>query len=453
MKKQSAEQRYMMLTNGEIPSLILKLGIPTIISMLVTSFYNMVDTYFVGRLQNTSATAAVGIAFSLMSLIQAIGFFFGHGSGSYISRKLGEKDTESAETMASTGFFWAFLCGVLVAALGIIFLDPLSIILGSTKTILPFARDYMGYIVLGAPFMMASLVLNNQLRYQGNAFYAMIGIVSGAGLNIILDEILMFRLGMGISGAALATVISQISSFFLLLIGVNSSGGIKIRIKAICISKKYLKEIFRGGVPSLCRQGITTVTNISLNFVAVLAGGDAAVAAFSVVNRITMFANSALIGFGQGFQPVCGFNYGAKKYDRVEKAYKFCIKYSLGFLVLISVAVFFFAEPLVALFRDDPAVIQIGTLALRLQCLTFPCGSYIVLSNMMLQSVGKSGKASILAASRHGIFFIPLIFSLGLTLGIFGIQLTQPLADIGTFILSVVFGKSFLKEMREKEKN
>ncbi len=450
LKTRDQQDKFIMMTTAPISRLIPKMAIPTIISMLVTSFYNMVDTYFVGRLDSTAATAAVGVSFSLMSLIQAIGFFFGHGSGNYIARLLGAKDAKNAEKMASTGFFLALIFGAVVALGGLVFLDPLCILLGSTKTILPYARDYMGYILLGAPFMMASIVLNNQLRYQGNAMYAMVGIVSGAALNIALDEIFMFNLGMGVGGAALATIISQFFSFCLLFVGVNRSSGVKIRQRAFCPRPKFIKEIFRGGVPSLCRQGITTFSNIGLNFVAGIAGGDAAIAAFSVVSRIAMFANSALIGFGQGFQPVCGFNYGAKIYNRVEEAYKFCIKYALVFLILTSAAVFVFSENLVILFRDDPKVVEIGSFALRLQCLAFPLSAVIVPANMMLQSTGKAVKASVLAASRHGIFFVPLIFTIGIIFGIPGIQLAQPLADIGTFAVSYVFGNSFLKEMRNK---
>ena len=453
MKSKNGTDKYTMLTTHPIPGVVCKMAIPTVISMLVTSFYNMVDTYFVGRLDNTSATGAVGVAFSLMMLIQAVGFFFGHGSGNYISRKLGAKEEDEAYKMASTGFFLSFIVGIFIAASGLLFLKPLVLALGSTETILPFAMDYIEYILIATPFMTASLVLNNQLRFQGNAFYAMIGIVSGAALNILLDEIFMFRLGLGISGAAIATGLSQIFSFFLLLIGVMRSGSVKISIKNFKPNAHYVKEIFRGGVPSLCRQGISTFSTVSLNFVAGAVGGDAAVAAFSIVNRISMFANSALIGFGQGFQPVCGFNYGAKKYSRVEYAYKFCIKYSFFFLIGMSALVFIFAPELVTLFRkNDLDVIRIGTLGIRLQSVVFPLNSVIVLSNMLLQSVGKAVKASILAASRNGLFFIPLVFILGYTCGILGLQLTQPICDVLTFGISLPFGRSFMKEMRCMER-
>lgn len=314
--RHSTKDNYLYLTTTPVPRLIVSLAVPTIISMLVTSFYNMADTYFVGKI-NTQSTAAVGIVFSVMSIIQAVGFFFGHGSGNYISRKLGAQETGNAEKMAATGFFWALFMGIFLAVVGLIFLTPLSLALGSTPTILPYTEKYLGIILLGAPFMTASLVLNNQIRFQGNAAYAMVGIVSGAVINVILDPILIFVFDMGISGAALATVISQICSFSLLLYMCRKGGNIRIRFRNFTPSLAFIKEIIGGGTPSLARQGLASVATILLN-VAAGAYGDAAIAGMSIVTRIAMFINAFLIGFGQGFQPVCGFNYGAGLYARVR---------------------------------------------------------------------------------------------------------------------------------------
>ena len=307
----SQDEKYRMMTENPIPGLIGRLAVPTIISMLVTSFYNMADTFFVGRI-GTSATAAVGVAFPVMAVIQALGFFCGHGSGNSISRKLGAQENDAAGELAATGFFVGMILGLLVLVLGLLFLTPLSRILGSTDTILPYTREYLGIILVGAPWMTAQFVLNNQIRFQGNAFYAMIGVGTGAVLNIILDPILIFGFRMGISGAALATVFSQLISFFLLLAGVHFSGCIPIRLKNVRFHRERLREIAGGGLPSLFRQGLGSVATMTLN-IAANPYGDAAIAAMSVVSRIFMFAISALIGFGQGFQPVCGFNYGAKK--------------------------------------------------------------------------------------------------------------------------------------------
>lgn len=444
------EQKYIYMTTTPVPRLIGELAVPTIISMLVTSFYNMADTFFVGKI-NTQATAAVGIVFSVMAIIQSLGFFFGHGSGNYISRRLGAKDFEEAAMMAANGFFLAFICGLVVMTGGLIFLKPLAIALGSTPTILPYTEDYLRIILLGAPFMTSSLVLNNQLRFQGSAAYAMVGIVSGAVINIVLDPLLIFGLKMGVTGAAAATVISQFCSFLLLLYQSRKGGNIKIQIRNFKPNFHYIKEICRGGLPSLCRQGLGSIAGILLNHGAGLYG-DAAIAGMSIVSRVTMFASSALIGFGQGFQPVCGFNYGAKLYARVREGFWFCVKYATVFLLVVSIVGAVFAPQIVAIFRKgDEDVIAVGTLALRLQCLTFPLMSWIVMSNMMLQSIGKAMKASILAAARQGLFFIPLVLILPRLFGLFGIEVCQTVSDVCSFVLSVPLCMSVLNEMKKQE--
>lgn len=441
------EEKYIQMTTTPIPKLVCSLAVPTIISMLVTSFYNMADTFFVGKL-DTQSTAAVGIVFSVMAIIQAVGFFFGHGSGNYISRKLGSKELEDASAMAANGFYLSLLCGVLIAFCGIIFLNPLSVALGSTPTILPYTRKYLRIILLGAPFMTSSLVLNNQLRFQGRASFAMIGIVTGAVLNIALDPILIFGFHMEISGAAIATVTSQFCSFVLLILMTRKGGSIVISFKNLKVNTYFLKEIFRGGIPSLCRQGLGSIAVILLNHAAGIYG-DAAIAGMSIVSRVTMFANSALIGFGQGFQPVCGFNYGARLFKRVREGFFFCVKYAFVFLIIISALCGIFAPDIVALFRrEDQAVIETGALALRLQCITFPLNAWIVMSNMMLQSIGKALKASIIAGARQGYFFIPLILILPYAFGLLGVQMTQAAADMGTLILSIPLTISVLNEMK-----
>lgn len=454
MKNRNQQEKIEYMLTEPVPRLVCRMAVPTVISMLVTSFYNMADTFFVGKL-NTQATGAVGVVFSVMALIQACGFFFGHGSGNYISRKLGSGEFEDANKMAATGFVWAFLTGILAGALGLLFLSPLAKLLGSTPTILPYTKDYLGIILLGTPFMMSSLVLNNQLRFQGSASYAMVGIVTGAVLNIGLDPLLIFGWNMGVAGAALATTISQIVSFVLLVLMSRRGGNIRIHLKNFTPSFYYLKEIARGGFPSLCRQGLGSVAQVCMNRAAGFYGGelgDAAIAAMSVVNRIMMFANSALIGFGQGFQPVCGMNYGGKRYARVRQAFVFCVKYAAVFLVVVSVLGFVFAEPAVTLFRrEDKEVIRIGTLTMRLQCLAFPLSAWIVMSNMMLQSIGKAFKASIVAAARQGLFFLPLIWLLPGFYGLLGVQMCQAWADVCSFVLAVPLSISVLREMKNQE--
>lgn len=444
------KDNFKYLTTAPVPKVIMNLAVPTIVSMLVTSFYNIADTYFVGKI-NTQSTAAVGIVFSVMSIIQAVGFFFGHGSGNYISRKLGAKEDEAASRMAATGFFLALSLGVILMLLGLLLLRPLSYALGSTPTILPYTERYLGIILLGAPFMIASLVLNNQMRFQGNAAYAMVGIVAGAATNVILDPILIFVCDLGISGAAIATVISQVFSFCLLFYMGRREGNIRIHYRNFTFSWSFVKEIIGGGTPSLARQGLASISTIFLN---VSAGnyGDAAIAGMSIVSRIGMFINSFLIGFGQGFQPLCGFNYGAGLYARVRQGFWFSVKVGFIFLLCCSVAGMGYAEEIVALFRKgDPLVIETGSAALRWQLITYPLGAWIILSNMMLQTIRKSVRATILSSARQGLFFIPLIFILPHYLGLQGVEMCQAVSDMFTFVLAIPLTGSVLLEMKRKE--
>ena len=448
--KKTAQDKHIMMTTAPIPKLITSLAIPTIISMLVTSFYVMADTYFVGQI-NTQSTAAVGISFSIMAIIQAFGFFFGHGSGNYISRKLGAKDYENAEKMASTGFFYAFSFGVLIAIIGNIFLTPICLILGSTDTILPYAENYLGIILLGAPFMASSLVLNNQMRFQGNAVYAMIGIIIGAVINIGLDPLLIFVFDMGVSGAAFSTIISQICSFLVLLYMDSKGTNIKIKFRNFTPSFSFLKEITYGGIPSLSRQGLVSLSTIMLN---VAAGryGDAAIAGMSIVTRICMFINSFVIGFGQGFQPVCGFNYGAGLYSRVREGFYFCVKTGVVFLTICAIGGYIFAPEIVSWFRkDDPEVILIGTNALRWQLITLPIGTWVILCNMLLQTIRIPGRALILSSARQGLFFIPLIIVLPYLYGLTGVEMCQAVSDFCSFLLAFPLTVPVLKKLRKNK--
>lgn len=453
--------KYIKMTTEPIPKLVGSLAVPTIISMLVTTFYNMVDTYFVGKI-DTSATAAVGVVFSLMAFIQAFGFLFGHGAGNFMARKLGEQDREEASRIANAGFFFCMVFGIVFMIVGLIFVEPLAYLLGSTDTILPYAVDYMRIILIGSPYMMASFVLNNQMRYQGNAMYAMIGIIVGAIINIALDPLLMFTFDMGIKGAAYATIISQGVSFLLLLGATHFGGNIPITLKKNPFVFRLLPEIVAGGMPSLCRQGIASISvmlmNTSARDIAMLHAepalavvyADAAIAGLSIVSRITMFANSALIGFGQGFQPVCSFNYGAKIYKRVKESFWFCVKTSLVFLIVIAVVGYVFAPHLVEIMREgDPLVTEIGTFALRAQCLTFPLNAWIVMCNMLLQACGQSFTASVVASCRQGICFIPLLYILPAFFDFTGILIAQPVADVFTLVISMVFGLWFLRKIQD----
>lgn len=448
--EEQRQQKFDRMTKTPIPRLIGELAVPTIISMLVTSFYNMADTFFVGKI-NTSATAAVGIVFPLMAMIQAFGFFCGHGSGNYISRQLGAHNFEDASKMSATGFVTAFVLGLGILVVGFLFTDPLLHIMGSTETILPYARSYMRIILIGAPYMTASLVLNNQLRFQGSAFYSMIGITTGAVLNIGLDPLFIFVLDMGVAGAALATIISQFVSFCLLIAGTFRGGNLRLNLKDFSPSLKYYQNIVKGGAPSLFRQGLGSFATVCLNL---MAGpyGDAAIAAMSIVTRISQFAASVVIGFGQGFQPVCGFNYGAKLFKRVQEGFWFCVKFCTSVLLVAAVCGWIFSPNLIGIFlKTDPLVIEYGSQALRLQALTFPLVGWITIANMMLQTIGKTVKASLLAMSRQFLFFVPVILTLPGFLGILGVQLSQPIADFCSFLLAVLLSISVLREMSHEQ--
>jgi putative MATE family efflux protein len=438
--------KHEMMTTAPVAPLICKLAVPTITGMLVSSLYNMADTYFVSSL-GTSAIAGVGVVFSLMSIIQAVGFFFGHGAGNLIARSLGAKETETAEKMAATSFYTAFALGLIIAIFGSIFIKPLALLLGSTVTILPYAVDYLRFILLGAPFMVSSFMMNNLLRYQGSALFGMMGMTTGAVLNIILDPIFIFVLKLGVQGASLATMISQCVSFSILFFfACRKKGNIRIEFRNFSPSKKYYKEMVRGGTPSLLRQSMQSLTTLLMNHAAGMYG-DAVIASISITQRVFMFLASATLGFGQAFQPVCGFNFGAKRYDRVKKAFWFCLRVSAVMLIILAVVCFIFAPKIIALFRhDDADVLKVGTFMMRAQSLSLPFLGWILLTSFLLQTIGKALPASILAFARQGLFFIPLIFTIVPIFGVLGIQLCTPIADSCSFVLALFLGIKVLRK-------
>ena len=438
---------YEYMTAGSVPRTICELAVPTIISMLVTAIYNVADTYFVGRI-DTQSTAAIGISFSAMSVVQAFGFFFGHGSGNYISRMLGARKTGHAETMATIGLFSSFAAGTVIAITGIIFLGPLCMALGSTETILPYAKEYLGIILIGTPFMAASLTLNNQIRFKGNAKYAMVGIISGALINIILDPILIFGFDMGVRGAAIATISGQIIGFAALLFIDRRTGTFSVSFRAFKPTVRAYIEIIKGGLPSLLRQGLLSISTILLN-VAAKEYGDSAIAGMAITTRIIYILNAIVIGLGQGYQPVCGFNYGAKLYGRVCEGFWFCVTAGTLFFLTCSVLGYIFAPEAVAIFRkEDAMVIEIGAEALRWQLIALPFGAFTLVSNMMLQTIRKAGRAALLASARQGLFFIPCILILPHLIGIRGVEMTQAIADILSFLLALPLTLGTLKEMK-----
>ena len=440
--------QYDKMTKTPIPRLILTLSVPTIISMLVTNIYNLVDTAFVGQL-GTSASGAVGVVFGFMAVIQAFGFMLGQGSGSILSRALGQKDLETATKHASTGFFTSLLCGILISVIGFIWLDEIVLILGSTDTIAPFAKTYITYILIASPFMCSSLTLNNILRYEGRAMLGMIGLMTGAVLNMAGDPILMFACHMGIAGAGLSTAISQLVSWGI-LVAMFLTGKTQTRIslrKVAFREPKVVLNIMATGFPSLLRQGLNSLSTMLLNLQCA-PYGDAAVAAMSIVSRIIYFAFSMVIGVGQAFQPVSGFNYGAGNYDRLRKAYRFTLILSEGVIVVVSTLLIVCSGSLIQIFRDDPQVIEIGTRALRLQALAqlaFPFGTA---TEMLYQSTGHKVGASILSSLRSGVLFIPILLLFSWWRGLAGIQEAQPLAVLLSVPITIPFAIRFFRFLR-----
>ena len=452
MSKTQQEQKHHMMINEPIDKLIIKMAIPTVIAMLVTSIYNMADTYFVSQL-STAASGAVGVVFPLMTMIQAIGFLFGNGGGSTVSRYLGAKRTEEADQVASTAFFSALFMGSLLTIFGLFFLDELINLLGATDTIFPYAYQYGSWILFGAPYMAASFTLNNILRGQGNAFYSMIGITVGGILNIILDPIFIFTFGFETAGAAIATIISQFVSFVILFYMINSKKSlVRIRFKSIRFKYTILGEIIKVGMPSFYRQGLASIANVLLNTQAAFYG-DPTVAAMSIVSRIYMFIFATSLGLGQGYQPVCGYNYGAKEYKRVKQAFWFFVKTVTIIFVIVSSIAFIFAPSILAIFRkNDPEVIAIGSTALRYYALSLPLLSWTLACNMTSQSTGKSLYATVISISQQGLFFIPIIVFLPQYLGLTAIQIGIPLANLLTFLISIPIGIKLLNEFSHQKK-
>ena len=457
-------QQFRKMTETPIPKLILSLAAPTILSMLITSIYNLADTFFVGQI-STSASGAVGVVSSLMAIIQALGFMLGHGAGSIISRSLGSQNTKAATRFASTSFFTALTFGLILAAVGftaltfglilaavgLTTLPHFMMLLGSTETILPHACAYARPILIAAPLMMSSLVMNNILRYEGKASFAMIGLVTGGVLNMVLDPVFIFGFGLGTAGAGIATALSQSISFCILLsMFLRGKTVSQFQLSAVTRSPAEFGTILMTGLPSFGRQGLNSIGGMLLN-IAARSYGDAAVAGMSIVSRIFMFIISVAIGTGQGFQPVAGFNYGARKYRRVEKACVFTMCASFCFLSVIIAACWFNAEALIKLFRDDPEVTAIALPAFRYQCFACFLQPVIVAGNMLFQSIGKSGRATFLACCRQGVFFIPLILTLPRMFGLLGIEICQPIADVLTFVVTVPFLFPFLHQLVKME--
>ena len=454
MKPQNltAEEQYNKMVNTSVSRLIVGLAVPTVIAMLVTSIYNMADTFFVSHI-NTQASAAVGIVFPVMSIIQACGFTLGMGGGSLISVRLGQKRNEEANQIASTAFFTAIGIGALITLFGNIFADQFLSFIGASETILPYAENYARYIFCGAPIMCASFVLNNVLRSEGKAFFSMIALTSGGLINIALDPLFIYGLGMGITGAAVATLVSQTISFLILLSWfLRGKSVCRMSIKFYRPTGAILGKTVTTGIPSLARQGLSSVATILLN-TAAIKYGDAAVAAMAICGKIVWFVGSIMIGIGQGFTPVSGYNYGAKRYDRVKDAYFFMVKCGAVVMTSFGLVIFIFAKQILTSFINDDMAVQIGVTALRWQISFIPFLPLIVGTNMLMQSTRHIKAATFLSMNRNGIYFIPAVLILPNVLGLFGVEITQLVADILSAITAVPYVIHMFRKLDRQTKD
>lgn len=446
----SEQEKYNRMTMTPVPSLVMQLAIPTMISMLITTLYNTADTFFVSKI-SVSASGATGIVFSLMAILQAFGFMYGHGAGSNVSRLLGAKDVDRASVFSSTSFFLAIGTGIVILVLGLTNIRAFMYLLGSTDTILSDAISYATYILIAAPALITSCVMNNILRYEGMSLYSMIGLASGGILNIILDPIFIFVFHLGTAGAGMATALSQFISFTLLLLpfltGKTSS---KISISRFTRSFSDIINIVLTGFPSMLRQGLNSICIAVLNSQAAFYG-DYAIAAMSICNRIVGLMYSLFIGIGQGFQPVAAFNYGAHKYDRVRKAFLFTLFAAFGVTLCSSSICRIYSNSIIRLFRSDPEVVSTGTQALRYACngmLILPISG---IGGMLFQSTGNKWRAMMIASLQSGLIFLPLLFILPAYLGIQGIEMAQPIAFAIAGIISIPFILHFLLYLKRNE--
>lgn len=451
-KEQTPEEKRREMLERPVGPLILSLAAPSIFANVVSTVYNLADTYFVGQMGSTSASAAVGVAFVTSTIIQAIAFYLAQGTGIHMSRCLGAGDTDRASVFVNTGIAGTVVFGAVFALVGHLFLDQLCFLGGATPTILPYARTYISVILFGAPFIASGFLMNMQLRFQGESFYSMLCMVAGAVLNTILTPLLIFPLGLGIAGSALATVISEAVSFFLLLYEMKKAGITKLGLQYVRVPDRImLRQINNGGVPSFTRQVMLGVATSLLNNAAA-PFGDAAIAGIAVVQRITSVANFFQIGIGQGFQPIVGYNLGAKRYARIREAYSMAIKACFVSVAAIGVITFAFAPQLIAVFRDDPAVVAFGTLTLRLQSITMPFTGVAMATNFLLQTSGKMWRATLLGACRLGLVLGPVVLVLPPVLGMLGVQIAQPVTDVITTLIALPLATNVMREFNELEK-
>ena len=448
-----SDAQYKRMMETPIPRLITSLSIPTVVSSLITVIYNTADTYFVSQIDK-SASAAVGAVFSIMSIIQALGFGLGVGAGSLISRKLGAKDNAAADRYASSAFAASVIVGAIISIVGLSFLEPILRFLGCTDTMMPHAIPYARFILIAAPLNCATFVLNTTLRSEGLSLLSMIGITSGGILNMILDPILINGFDLGTGGAAIATMASQTVSFSILFcFFLFGKSIVKINIKSVSKHFRDYQAIVTTGIPTIFRQGLASVASAALNIQAIAYGGDAAGAAMTIANKVYMLVRNIIVGLGQGFQPAAGYNYGAGNKKRTWECFTFSVKVGTAICLIFGGFSALFAEEIMWFFCDDAEVAVLGTKTLYFLCICIPFMAFSTFVNQLYQGLGFKLQATFLASCRQGICFLPVIWILPLFIDLAGVQSAQSIADMGTFFISIPFLIIFYnKYIKEKEK-
>ena len=447
-KTDRQEQRRLMMINEPISRVVMKMAVPTIVAFLINSIYSLADTYFVSGL-GTNATAAVNVNSSLDQLIMMAGSMLAVGANSYIARLLGQEDDKKASQVLSTAFFLALGLGALLTVFGSVFMTPMVRLLGATPTCEQYSIDYATYVLLAAPFMASSFVMNQCLRSEGSATFSMIGMGFGGVLNCVLDPIFIFGLDMGVAGASLATAISKLVSFAILIVPyIFRRSVLHLSIRNFHFSMDIIGKVVSVGSSSMFRSGLAVLAGILLNN---MAGeySDSVLAGIGVCNKIMMFPFSIILGFGTGFQPVAGFNWGAKRYDRVMESYRFSaiVAFIGGLVMAVLLAVF--ADPIIVLFAGpDPQMRQIGAFCIILQCIALPIHAWVAVVNMFCAGLGNAGGALLLATARQGTCMIPILYPLAYFFGEYGVASVQAVADVLTLILAIPIAIYMLRKVK-----
>lgn len=451
--EEKREERYLRMTTGKIYPLLVRMAIPSMVGMIVSTVYNMTDTFWVGKLNDAALTASVGVVFTFVSIIQAIGFWFGYGAGNYASRMIGKKDVEKAEEMGATGVALAILSGIAFMILGLAMLRPLASLMGagSDGAMMEATVAYLRITVCSVPFMMISNVIYNELRLTGSAGSSMVGLLVGMAVNMVMDPILILVMGLGIEGAAFASLMGQVIGTTILYLGTKGSGNLKIDLKKAKLDLSHVKIILAGGAPNFCRQGISSVSSVLVNH---MAGsfGVSAIAAGTIAMKVSYIAYALVIGFGQGFQPVCAMNYGAKKYDRIRKAFKLALLTVTIFLVASVTILAWKADPLIGAFTNQEDVAALAKRMLLAQCVVLPFMGYYILIGMLLQNIGKFGLATSVTTLENGLCLIPSLLICCLALGETGLVLYKPVASAVSLLISLGIGTHAWKKYLVNEK-